>query len=309
MEAFSELTMFDVVIISIILISSLLAFIKGFVSAVLSFTNWVVSFMLVIYATPVVAEWLSGVVDSEQTARVFASVLVFITSFIFFAILNGQIIRLVRSAGIGSIDRTLGLAFGMVRGVLIGVVIFLSVNIGFNMLSADSEKASPEWLKEAKSYNLLQAASGILVEYIPDDKFQEAQDKIKEIGSNAPALLGGLTAGSSLENSSFLSAEEGKLMDRAISALPPYEIQQLVEKYGENISNMTDLEKRAFYKEIFRLYEDGAAMGVVPAEKRLSRQEYNELYKALQRAPVDEGETGYKPRQLDDINRLIDTVE
>ncbi len=309
MEAFSELTMFDVVIISIILISSLLAFIKGFVSAVLSFTNWVVSFMLVIYATPVVAVWLGDVVDSEQTAKVFASALVFITSFIFFAILNGQIIRLVRSAGIGSIDRTLGLAFGMVRGVLIGVVIFLSVNIGFNMLSADSEKASPEWLKEAKSYNLLQAASGILVEYIPDDKFQEAQDKIKEIGSNAPALLGGLTAGSSLENNSFLSSEEGKLMDRAIAALPPYEIQQLVEKYGENISNMTDLEKRAFYKEIFRLYEDGAAMGVVPVEKRLTRQEYNELYKALQRAPVDEGETGYKPRQLDDINRLIDTVE
>lgn len=309
MEAFSGLTTFDVIIISIILISSILAFIKGFVSAVLSFANWVISFYLVIYVSPKVADLLSDTVDSEQTAKIFAAVLVFITSFIILALINSQIVRFVRSAGVGALDRTMGLAFGMVRGVLIGVVIFLTTTIGYNMLAGDSEKLGPEWLTNAKSFNILQMTSSAVVDYIPDDKFKEAQDKIKEIGNNAPALIGGFSGMASGDSKGLLSKEESRLMDKAIAALPPYEIQQLADKYGANLSEMNELEQRAFFKEIFRLYEDGAAMGVVAADKRLTKEEYNELYQALQRAPVDEGETGYKPRQLDEINRLIDTVE
>ncbi len=309
MDAFSGLTTFDVVILSIILISSLMAFLRGFVAAVLSFSNWVASSLLVIYAGPIVAEALSDMVDSEQTAKILASVLIFAVSFLVLAIINSQIVRAVKRVGIGALDRTLGLAFGMVRGVLIGVVIFLTATIGQSMLSASpSESNGPKWLTEAKSYNLLKMASGVVVNYIPDEKFKEAQEKIREIGEDAPAMLGGM-AGSSASSSGLLSDGESELMDKAISGLPAYEIQQLAEKYGANLSTMTDLEKRAFYKEIFRLYEDGASMGVVPEDQRLNAQEYNELYRALQRLPVDEGETGYKPRQLDDINRLIDTVE
>jgi hypothetical protein len=98
-------------------------------------------------------------------------------------------------------------------------------------------------------------------------------------------------------------------MHKAIAALPAFEVQQLSEKYGSNLATMTNLEKRAFYREIFRLYEDAAAMGMVTDEQRLDKDQYNELYRALQRLPVDEGETGYKPRQRDDIERLIETIE
>lgn len=311
MESFSGLTTFDVIIISIILISSLMAFLKGFVSAVLSFTNWVVSFLLVIYVTPSVAEMLGDVVDSERTANIFASILIFITSFIILAIVNSQIVGLVKRAGVGGLDRTLGLAFGMVRGVLIGVFIFLTASIGYNMLAgSSSEENGPSWLTEARSYNLLKMASSYVIDHIPDEKFKEAKDRIREIGDQAPALIGGFAPGSdAIGDSGLLDSQESELMTKAITALPPYEIQQLAEKYGSNLSNMTDLEKRAFFKEIFRLYEDGASMGVVAEEDRLTREEYNTLYQALERLPVDEGETGYKPRQLDDINRLIDTVE
>jgi membrane protein required for colicin V production len=310
MDAFSNLTTFDIIILSIITISSLMALLKGFVAAVLSFSNWILSSLIVIYLSPSIVPMLGGLTDNENVAKIVTAVLVFLVSFIIIAIINGQIIGLVRKAGIGSLDRVLGLAFGMVRGMLIGVVIFMTTTLGHSLLfPSDEASKGPPWLSEAKSYNILQLASSFVTDLIPEETFTEAQNRLRIISDQAPVLINDLVSEDLDSNNSLLSTEESQLMHKAIAALPAFEVQQLSEKYGSNLATMTNLEKRAFYREIFRLYEDAAAMGMVTDEQRLDKDQYNELYRALQRLPVDEGETGYKPRQRDDIERLIETIE
>jgi membrane protein required for colicin V production len=64
----------------------------------------------------------------------------------------------------GPVDRVLGLGFGMVKGLVIMIVAFSLVVLGYDMVW--SERGRPDWITQAQTYTLLDAGSRSLVEMI-----------------------------------------------------------------------------------------------------------------------------------------------
>ena len=122
MTAFNELTWIDLVALVVIAASALLSLLRGLVKEVASLAVWIVAFVgasrLSHYAAELLPNWLTP--PLMQTLG-FLIVLVLI-------LLIGKLVtlalkELMSAAGIGLIDRVLGMLFGIARGGLIVVVL------------------------------------------------------------------------------------------------------------------------------------------------------------------------------------------
>ncbi|MES2184900.1 MAG: CvpA family protein [Pseudomonadota bacterium] len=92
---------------------------RGLVFEVLSLLGWVAAFVAAQWFAPQVAEWLP-LGDSGNAARYAAGfVIVFIAAAFAAGLVASLLRRLVSTVGLRPVDRTLGAAFGLVRGVLL----------------------------------------------------------------------------------------------------------------------------------------------------------------------------------------------
>lgn len=119
------MTSADFVLLAVVAVSAIAAFVRGFVREVLGIAAWVaaayVAFAGYSTANPIVRGWISN----RQFADPATYAIVFVLALIVFTIITNLIGRAVRGSALGGLDRTLGLAYGVVRGALIGVVVYI----------------------------------------------------------------------------------------------------------------------------------------------------------------------------------------
>ena len=114
------LTTFDIIFIGVVGLSALLAFFRGVIRETFSLAAWVGAFVVAAMTLDVTTAWVERFIDAPRTAKAVAAVGVYIVSFIGISIVNAIITRsLLGSLHHGALDRSLGFAFGMVRGVFI----------------------------------------------------------------------------------------------------------------------------------------------------------------------------------------------
>lgn len=126
----------DGVLLAILGFSALLGLWRGLVYEVISVAGWVAAFLLAqAYAAPV-AEHLpfGGASLGLRLAAAFA--LVFIATAFAGGLLAWLVKKLVASVGLRPIDRVLGGAFGLARGLLI--VLGLTIVVSMTPLRADA---------------------------------------------------------------------------------------------------------------------------------------------------------------------------
>ena len=157
------ITLLDVILLGVALISGLLAMVRGFSREVLSIVSWVVAavvaFMFYEQVTPFVRQY----VDQETVAQVIAAGGVFLVTLVIVTLITTRIADFIIDSRIGPLDRTLGFLFGIARGVLLMVVAMLF----FNWLV--EEDKTPNWVAEAKSRPLLEDLGDSLVNILPED--------------------------------------------------------------------------------------------------------------------------------------------
>ncbi len=71
-----------------------------------------------------------------------------------------------RSSMLGPVDRVLGFGFGALKGMLIVVIAFSLLVVGYD--TAWSYKGRPNWITTARSYELVDASSRSLVEVLAE---------------------------------------------------------------------------------------------------------------------------------------------
>jgi membrane protein required for colicin V production len=113
----------DWVIVAIIGFSTLISIQRGFVKEALSLMTliaaMIISRVFGAEASTLLVQWI----ETPGIRYVSAYAGLFIATLIIGGLVNSAVVKIVRMAGLGGLDRTLGMVFGFARGVLILVVI------------------------------------------------------------------------------------------------------------------------------------------------------------------------------------------
>ena len=191
-----ELLALDYVIFGVLLVSAALSLMRGFVREVLSITGWIVSSYAALFLGPLVKPFLAPYINIEWVVNAGALLLVFLVVLILFSFLSNFISSKLRDSGIGMLDRTLGVAFGCLRGAFI-------VCLGyFVVVLVLPERDHPDWIRDAKMRPLLQTGIRVMVTLVPMDRLPLNITNIEGTLRNmpeqsleqlAPALLPELT--------------------------------------------------------------------------------------------------------------------
>ena len=157
------ITLLDIIVLAVMLLSGLLAMIRGFMREILSIAAWVAAALTTLYAFPRLLPTAKTYFNNDTIAAIVVVAGVFLGTLIVATIITSKISDMVLDSRIGALDRTLGFLFGLGRGLLIVVVAFLF----FAWLVPD--KQQPDWVRTAKSLSVLQSTGNWLMSMLPDD--------------------------------------------------------------------------------------------------------------------------------------------
>lgn len=157
------ITILDFVVLAVMLVSGLLAMVRGFMREVLSIAAWGAAALVTLYAFQKLLPTAKTYFSNDTVAAVVVIAGVFLGTLIVVSIITVRISDMILDSRIGALDRTLGFLFGLARGLLIVVVAYLF----FNWLVP--EKQRPDWVTNAKSRTVLQGSGDWLMTLLPDD--------------------------------------------------------------------------------------------------------------------------------------------
>jgi membrane protein required for colicin V production len=193
------ITLLDIIVLGVMLLSGLLAMIRGFMREILSIAAWGAAALTTVYAYPRLTPMAKTYFNNDTVATIAVVAGVFIGTLVIATIITARISDMVLDSRIGALDRTLGFLFGLARGLLIVVVAFLF----FAWLVPD--KQQPDWVRSAKSLSVLQSTGNWVMSLLPDDpestilkRFKKGKDEDQT--DYAPAAPPASTASASDSN-------------------------------------------------------------------------------------------------------------
>lgn len=173
-------TYLDIGLAVIMLISALLAMVRGFVREVLSIASWALAALAAWYAYPRLLPLAQTQISNELVAKAIVIAGVFLAVLVIVSLITIRISDAILDSKIGVLDRTLGFAFGLGRGLVIVVVAFAF----FTWLVPGPNR--PDWVTKAKSFAVLEQAKDWLVAQLPQDI--EGSDILRRLNrSQTPA--------------------------------------------------------------------------------------------------------------------------
>ncbi len=171
------ITLLDGILLVIMLLSAILAMIRGFVREVLSIASWVAAacaaYLLYDKLLPYVQQYIS----QETVALGVSIATVFLVTLMIVSYITMRISDFVLDSRIGALDRTLGFVFGAARGLLLVVVGMLFFNW---FVPAQTQ---PGWIINAKSKALLDSVGDQLIASLPEDPEKAIMDRLKNHSS------------------------------------------------------------------------------------------------------------------------------
>jgi len=157
------ITLLDAILLIVMLVSGLLAMIRGFMREILSIGAWGIAALVTLYSYSRVLPIAKQYITSDMVAAGASVAGVFLITLLIVSVITVRISDLVLDSRVGALDRTLGFLFGLGRGLIIVVVAFLF----FAWLVPD--RSQPEWVRGAKSRIVLQSTGQWLMSMLPDD--------------------------------------------------------------------------------------------------------------------------------------------
>ena len=163
----------DLAVGIVLLISALLAFMRGFVQETLSIGAWAGAVFGSLYGFKFVQPTARKLIPLDWAADAAAVVVLFLAILFVLSLIINLIAGHVRRSGFNPFDRSLGFVFGLVRG---GVILCVGLIICDWLITPDKR---PDWMRGAKTLPLMETGAEGLKSLLPRT-FQRAGDAAKD---------------------------------------------------------------------------------------------------------------------------------
>ena len=183
---------FDAVVLAAVLISSVIAILRGFIRELLTIVGvgggLAAAWFGGPFFSPAMHGWL-GVEEAKEgeeaqklfdmvpmtiVADVCAYGLIFIVVVIVLSVLSHFLAAGAKAVGLGPVDRFLGFLFGVARAGLLLALLYLPV-----FLLVES-KDRDEWFEGSMTRPYVERASEMIAAFLPEDKKEEIDNKTKQ---------------------------------------------------------------------------------------------------------------------------------
>ncbi len=182
----------DIVVGVIVLASALISFMRGFIREVLTIAGVVGGVLAAVFVgpslAPTVREWfgagegaepqkLFDIIPMEIVADVTTYGVIFISVVIVLSVLSHFISGAAKAMGLGPVDRTLGVFFGIARALVLLGIVYLPFHVWMG------EKPKEEFFKDSKTHYYIEKISAVMASYLPESddvekKIDEGKDNI-----------------------------------------------------------------------------------------------------------------------------------
>ncbi|HUE62967.1 MAG TPA: CvpA family protein [Rhizomicrobium sp.] len=157
-----SVTVIDCLIVLVIVVSAGYAAWRGFIWETLTIFAWIAAAFGCLYFGPYIIPLTRSLVHADWLASLLAYAAVFLGVFIPLAFIVARFSESVKHSPIGPLDRAAGIAFGVVRGLMIVGMAYLAFTYFVPI------RNQPRWLTEARLLPVVQSSADVLLTLVPD---------------------------------------------------------------------------------------------------------------------------------------------
>ena len=150
---------------------------KGFMRSLLSFSKWLLALIITIILVPKLNPWVENYIESKFIADIGLGVFIYIVSLFIIINIGKAINKVVTWSGLGSVDKTFGLLFGVFKGYIICICVFSLLNWFY------PHQKWPIKTEDALAFSIIYKGSNFLIDEFPRSKdyYEETEEKIEKI--------------------------------------------------------------------------------------------------------------------------------
>ena len=173
----SNISAFDLIVFLIVVYSMAQCAAKGFMMSLLSFSKWLIALVITIVLVPKLNPWVEDYIESKFVADIGLGIFIYIV--VLFVIINisKAISSAVTWSGLGTVDKTFGLIFGIFKGYVICVCVFSLLNWFY------PHEKWPIETKDTYSFSIVFSGSKFLIKEFPnsEDYLDDTKNKMDNI--------------------------------------------------------------------------------------------------------------------------------
>jgi membrane protein required for colicin V production len=160
------MTGFDIAILILVGLGAITGFMRGLVQEVFALAAWVLALVAIRNLHTPLTQTLLDIVETESGAAVLAFALLLLIPYAIVKLLSNRLGEASRNSVLGPIDRVLGFGFGAIKGVIIAVMAFSVLALGYDTVWGAGGR--PTWITQARAYPFVNATSEELVKLIAE---------------------------------------------------------------------------------------------------------------------------------------------
>ena len=160
------MTGFDIIVLLIVGVAAVGGFLRGFVQEVLSVAAWVLAVLAIRYLHTDLTAALYGYIGTPSGAAVLAFALLLLIPYAAMKLISRRAGEASRNSVLGPFDRVLGFGFGAVKGVIVVVMAFSVLVLGYDTVWG--VQGRPTWITTARTYPFVNASADAMVHLIDE---------------------------------------------------------------------------------------------------------------------------------------------
>ena len=173
----NNISAFDLIAFLITIYSMARCTAKGFMMSLLSFSKWLLALIITIILVPKLNPWIQNYIESKFVTDIGLGIFIYIISLFIIINIGKAISQTVTYTGLGSVDKSFGLVFGIFKSYIICVCLFSLLNWFY---------PHKNWSIETEgtySFEMVYKGSEILVDEFPNTKdyYDETEEKLEKI--------------------------------------------------------------------------------------------------------------------------------